>query len=122
VAVDYGLVPLPSQSPTGVDLGTARDQLLTPGSRLIALMDLADLERLLRRHMAPRTYRSRFDELATDCLGRNSSPGSSSARAVTRKDDANEQPICLAEELTRGQAEILIDSLQKIGRDGRFVQ
>lgn len=51
VALDYGLAPVAVQSADGVDLGTARDQILKPGYRVIALMDLADLERLVRRHM-----------------------------------------------------------------------
>jgi Trk K+ transport system NAD-binding subunit len=122
VAVDYGLVPIAVQSPTGENLGIARDQILTPGSRLIALMDLADLERLLRRHMAPRNCRvdlTSMPEIAWDEL---SSLVPSTAKASTRIEDASDRPVCLALELTRGQAETLIQSLQKLGVPARYVQ
>jgi Trk K+ transport system NAD-binding subunit len=122
VAVDYGLVPIAVQSPSGADLGTARDQILTPSSRLIALMDLADLERLLRRHMAPRNCRVDLTcttEMAWDELSRLVP---ATARAALPTEHAAGQLLCLAEELTRGQAETLIESLQKMGVLARFVE
>ncbi len=122
IAVDYGLAPIAVQSPTGEDLGTARDQVLTPGSRLIALMDLADLERLLRRHMAPRSYRvdlTSMPEIAWEELSRLVP---TTAKATMRSEPPTGQPVCLAEELTRGQAETILESLQKMGVPARCLQ
>jgi Trk K+ transport system NAD-binding subunit len=121
VTVDYGLAPLAVLSPDGVNLGTARDQLLKAGSRLIALMDLADLERLVRRHRAPRSYRvemTNSPEIAWEELGRLVPQ---TARRSDGPGEAVDQFVCLAQELTKGQAEILADNLQKMGVSARIV-
>jgi Trk K+ transport system NAD-binding subunit len=121
VAVDYGLAPIAVLSPDGVDLGTARDQILKSGSRLVALMDLADLERLVRRHRPPRSYSVELNsvpEIAWEELGRLVP---NSAKRPPCPEAGCLQVACLAQELTRGQAESLLDSLQKIGVAARIV-
>jgi Trk K+ transport system NAD-binding subunit len=123
VAVDYGLVPIAVQSATGQDLGTRREQILTAGSRIIALMDLADLERLLRRHMARRDCR--IELLGEPQVARNELLAlvPAAARAGSGDVVAETGPeSCLAQRLTRGEAEILIESLRKLGVEARCVQ
>jgi Trk K+ transport system NAD-binding subunit len=122
VAMDYGLVPVAVQSPDGIDLGTQRDQTLKPGSRIIALMDLADLERLLRRHMAPRTYHVELTakpELAWDELV---ALVPNAAKAAEGSVNSTDGSVRLAGELSRGQAEALLEELQKMGVAGRCVR
>ena len=51
--VDYRLLPV---ALNGIDPATVPDRRLKPGDRLIAVAELPDLERLLRREPAPREW------------------------------------------------------------------
>jgi Trk K+ transport system NAD-binding subunit len=122
IAVDYGLVPIAVHSPTGVDLGLRRDQILLPGSRISALMDLTDLERLLRRHMAPRNWRIELTAPTqvpwSDLVALI--PGS--ARVETGAPTGNATGAALAAHLTRGEAETVMQILQKLGVAARSLR
>jgi Trk K+ transport system NAD-binding subunit len=115
VAVDYGLVPVAVLDARGVlckDLLQAR---LEPGSRLVAISRLPDLERLLRREPVvadcavevaafPPAKRS---WLASLLVARQQSSADAAENAL------NHLPVRLGSSLTRGQAEELLALLQR---------
>jgi Trk K+ transport system NAD-binding subunit len=109
LAIDYGIAPIALTGPNGEELELL-DKVLTPGSRLVALLDLVDLERFLRRDPIPRDYQ--VDVLEAPAGGFDALhelvPGSTRARAA---DEATALPWCLARNLTRGQAEVLLGRL-----------
>jgi Trk K+ transport system NAD-binding subunit len=109
VAIDYSLLPIAVLDPKGKLQPQAMAARLEPGSRLIAVSFLPDLERLLRREPASRTYvvevstvpdsvRPWIDSLLKERQGLTASAADGALDKL---------PACLANNLTRGQAEDL---------------
>jgi hypothetical protein len=121
LAVDYRLLPV-----TVVSGGRATDQPLAvrlgPGDRLVALVALADLERLLRRQPSSA-------EFAVDVVGflrptRGWLAGLVRTMIGSSAEEADHVldrlPFRLADGLTRGQAEDLLSQLARERVDARL--
>lgn len=115
VAVDYGLVPVAVLDAHGVLHARPLDIRLDPGSRLMAISRLADLERLLRRQPAPTDFAvdvnafpaSKRSWLASLMVGAQTLSAEAAESAL------DHPPICLGNNLTRGQAEDLLVQLRR---------
>ncbi|HLJ91808.1 MAG TPA: NAD-binding protein [Gemmataceae bacterium] len=115
VSVDYGLVPVAVIDAQGILHPRPSEVRLECGSRFVAISMLTDLERLLRRQPAPKNFavdvgavpESKRAFLAS--LLANKQAGS----AAAAENLLDHPPLCLASDLTRGQAEDLVALLQR---------
>jgi Trk K+ transport system NAD-binding subunit len=115
VAVDYGFVPVAVFDARGSLQKDPLQARLEPGSRLIAISRLPDLERLLRREPAPADCavevaacpEARRSWLAALLVARQQSSVEAAENAL------NHLPIRVGGGLTRGQAEELLTLLQR---------
>jgi Trk K+ transport system NAD-binding subunit len=115
VAVDYRLLPVAVLAPVGSQVRQTLTARLAPGSRLIAILALADLEPLLHRQPVP-------NNCAVDVTG-FSLPAREWVALLLRTQQGlsaeaadaalNNLPICLGTNLTRGQAEDLLALLAR---------
>jgi Trk K+ transport system NAD-binding subunit len=115
VAVDYRLLPVTLLPATSQPPEQPLHARLSPGDRLIGFVALQDVERLLRRDPIPHdcvVEVTRFPPPARATVSQHLrfQQGLSAADA----EKALEQlPVCVAKDLTRGQAEDLLTFLQR---------
>jgi len=124
LAIDYALVPVNLPGPDKAPRPQPLNARLGAGDCLTLVIALADLQRLLHREMPPRGYAVE----ATDCplptrpwlvqLLRTLQV--SSAEAAQKA--VEQLPVCLAQDLTRGQAEDLLYRLRRENVTGRLRQ
>jgi hypothetical protein len=115
VAVDYGFVPVAVFDARGVLHKEPLQGRLDPGSRLIAISCLPDLERLLRREPAPIGFAvevtafpaSKRAWLASVLVARQQFTAEAAENAL------NCLPVRLGPNFTRGQAEDLLALLRR---------
>jgi Trk K+ transport system NAD-binding subunit len=121
VAIDYRLLPI---ALAGRDLAEVRTHRLAIGDRFTAVLELPDLERLVRREPVPATWAVRVESfppvlretVATLVrLKQHCSPDEAEAVAA-------QVPFTLAHQLTRGQAVELLDQLTQEGIAARLVE
>ncbi|HZT79964.1 MAG TPA: NAD(P)-binding protein, partial [Gemmataceae bacterium] len=112
LATDRGLLPVTVVGPDGKV--RAGDGLrLAPGDRLAAIAALPELERLLRREPVPRGYAVEVTAFPPGLRGRlaellQTGQGMTAEEAERALDRL---PVCVATDLTRGQAEELLAAL-----------
>jgi Trk K+ transport system NAD-binding subunit len=124
LAVDYQLLPLRLIGVDNVVRPQPLNARLAAGDRLTAIIGLADLQRLLHRERAPRTYAVEVTAcplatrpwLAQLLRTLRQESAETALRAVERL------PVCLDQNLTRGQAEDLLYQLQRENVSGRLRQ
>jgi hypothetical protein len=121
VAVDYRLLPVAVFGPGGAPEPQRLAARLQAGSRLVAVIGLADLERFVRRQPVPNDCA--IDVTAFSLPAREwvalllRTQQGLSAEAADRALD--KLPVCLGENLTRGQAEDLLAVLAREKVTGR---
>jgi Trk K+ transport system NAD-binding subunit len=115
VAVDYSLLPIAVLNPQGKPEPQPMNVRLRPGSRLIAVSFLSDLERLLRRDPVGRNYAVEIDSVSE--LARASIVSFLADRWNLSAEDIDElleqSPVRLRNNLTKGQAEDIKASLAR---------
>jgi hypothetical protein len=118
--IDYRFLPV---AVNGKDPAALPDHRLQSGDRITAIIELGDLERLLRREPVPKDRSvivTEFPATAKDVLlpiirtSRSCTP--EEAEAVLVK-----LPSTLGEALTRGEAEDLLERVNRVGASGKVV-
>jgi Trk K+ transport system NAD-binding subunit len=124
LAVDYQFLPLRLVGADGTIRAQPLNVRLGAGDRLTAIISLADLQRLLHRERAPRNYAVEVTAcplptrawLAQLLRTLHQDSTEAAQRAVEHL------PMCLEQNLTRGQAEDLLYRLQRENVSGRLRQ
>jgi Trk K+ transport system NAD-binding subunit len=115
VAIDYALLPVAVFDAQGEPEPSPMDARLEVGGRLVAISALPDLQRLLRREPAPACYA--VDVAAFPDTARAQIVALLCSRQGLTSDAAEraleQLPVCLGNNLTRGQAEHLAACLQR---------
>jgi Trk K+ transport system NAD-binding subunit len=115
VAVDHQLLPLAVLDAQGKLHPHRWAARLDAGSRLLAIMSLPDLERLQQRQPVPRGWAVEITAIPLPtrswvALLLRNQQGTSAAAAESALENL---PVCLASDLTRGQAEDLLAVLRR---------
>jgi Trk K+ transport system NAD-binding subunit len=124
LAVDYGLRPVAVFCPDGAPEAQGLAARLQPGSRLVAVISLADLERFVRRQPVPNdcaVHVTAFSLPAREwvALLLRTQQGLTAEDADRALDQL---PVCLGKNLTRGQAEDLLELLSRQRVTGQLRQ
>jgi hypothetical protein len=119
--LDYRLLPV---SLDGLLPSDITDESLKAGDRLTVIAQLPDIERLIRREIPPRTSSVMVDSVPQDrrgfLLGLVEVKRNCNAEEAT-KTIAAAPPITIAEGLTKGEAQALVEQLARNGVTGRCV-
>jgi Trk K+ transport system NAD-binding subunit len=115
VAVDYNLLPVVVLSPEGAQGQQLLNARLAPGSRLVAVLGLPDLDRFVRRQRVPADWAVDVTGFTLPARGWVAlllrHQRGLSAEAAER--ELEQLPVCAGNNLTRGQAEDLLARMER---------
>ena len=121
VAIDYNLLPVALTGGKGFSNSQPADLILRAGDRLTIIAALPDLERLMRREQAPAEWK--VDVIAFPPPARPKLVQllweRQSVTAHMAEERLNHLPLCLGNNLTRGQAEDLLVRLRRENVNGK---